>query len=65
MANKNNKNYDILDKILADANIPARQSEQHWVSDPRHPNGGYMIDSQEDFDRLKESTDQIEKYLRS
>ncbi len=66
MSNKSrNTNYDILDKILNDANVPARQGGQEWVSDPRHPNGGYMVYSQEDFDRLKESTDAIEKYLRS
>lgn len=64
MSNKN-KNFDILDKILSDANVPARQEGQQWVPDPKHPNGGYMINGQEDFDRLKESTDAIEKYLRS
>lgn len=66
MSNKSrNTNYDILDKILADANIPTRQGGAEWVSDPNHPNGGYMVYSQENFDRLKKSADDIEKYLRS
>jgi hypothetical protein len=60
-----NTNYDILDKILADAQIPARQAGQQWVPDPNHPDGGYMVSSKEEFDRLIESTDKIEKYLRS
>ena len=48
MSNKSrNTNYDILDKILADANIPTRQGGAEWVSDPNHPDGGYMVYSQE------------------
>jgi hypothetical protein len=66
MSNKNkNKNFDILDKILSDANIPARQGDQQWVVDPNHPDGGYMINSQEDYEQLVKSANDIEKYLRS
>jgi hypothetical protein len=66
MARKgNNSNFDILDKILSDANIAERQGGQQWVVDPNHPNGGYMINSQEDFEQLVKSANDIEKYLRS
>ena len=66
MARKSsNSNFDILDKILSDANIAERQKGQQWVVDSNHPNGGYMINSQEDFDQLVKSTNDIEKYLRS
>jgi len=64
MSNKN-KNFDILDKILSDANVPARQGGGQWVPDPKHPNGGYMINGQEDFEQLVKSANDIEKYLRS
>ena len=58
-------NYDKLDKILADANIPARQGRSKWVPSETHPDGGYMVYSQEEFEQLVKSNDAIERYLRS
>lgn len=65
MSKTRNTNYEILDKILHDADIPERQGGNHWVSDPNHPDGGYMVRSSEEFDRLYKTADDIEKYLRS
>lgn len=64
MSNKN-KNYDILDKLLNDANIPARQGGNEWVTDKNHPDGGYWVRSNEDYQQLKDSADAIERYLSS
>lgn len=64
MSNKN-RNYDILDQILRDADIAERQSSGTWVADSRHPEGGYWVTNRETLEQLRRSTDAIEKYLRS
>ncbi|MBX3012506.1 MAG: hypothetical protein KF832_13405 [Caldilineaceae bacterium] len=64
MGNKSrNSNYDILDKILADSN-PAQRAGFPSVRDDEKVDGTW-ITSQEQFDRLQKSVDDIEKYLRS
>lgn len=65
MSKTRNSNYDILDKILADADIAERQGGQQWVNDPSKPNGGYMVRTKEEFDRIHKQADDIERYLRS
>ncbi len=66
MGNKaSNSNYDILDKILADADRKERNSGNgRWVNDPNHPEGGYVV-SKEQFDQFTQNVNDIEKYLRS
>lgn len=66
MGNKSrNANYDILDKILADAD--RRDSAGRiWVPVPNHPDGGYWADNAQSFGtRSGQGVDDIEKYLRS
>lgn len=64
MGNTRNTNYDILDKILREADIQERQSNGTWVVDEAHPEGHWVV-SRESLDQIRRSTDAIEKYLRS
>lgn len=59
-----NPNYDVLDRILSEADIKERQSNGVFVVDDAHPEGHWVV-SKESFDRLVQSTDAIEEYLRS
>lgn len=62
-SNKGNS-YDVLDKILSDAQIPARQGNADiWVTDPNHPSGGYAV-TPEQWETLQRSVDDIERQLR-
>lgn len=62
-----NKNYQILDKILSDSQ--QGRNEVVWISDPRHPDGGYCVQASEASDSSAQesfkSVDDIERYLRS
>lgn len=56
-----NTNYDILDKILAEADRAGRQAQPG-----RKGNGqGLEVLSKEEFDELYKTMDDLEKYLRS
>lgn len=60
--------YDILDKILAESDKKGRgggSGNDVWVTDDRHPQGGYWITSDSDWQTLDKSVSDIEKYLRS
>lgn len=60
-----NKNYDILDKILQEADRKDALGRT-WINDPRHKDGGYWADSAESFgNRAGQGVSDIEKYLRS
>lgn len=59
-----NPNYEILDKILADADRADRQGNGVWIDDPNHPDGGYIL-TKEAFDRLTSNVNDIERSLRS
>lgn len=61
MSHKKNTNYDILDKILAEADRAGRQAQ------PGRRGNGQGIDvlSKEEFDALYKTVDDLEKYLRS
>ena len=65
--NKNKKNnYDVLDKILEDANIPERGGGKRWYApDPNDPNNGMWITEDYDIADVQRQNDAIEKYLRS
>lgn len=62
-----NTNYDILDKILADADRHPGSGGKVWVPSENHPNRGYWAspeDAAVTWDKLKE-VDKIERYLLS
>lgn len=60
MSNKNrNTNYDVLDKILADADRAEKFGRRDRVS----PNGVEL--TAEELAALDKGIDEIEKYLRS
>jgi hypothetical protein len=65
VSNKN-RQYDILDKILGESQ--ENRNEVVWVSDPRHPQGGYYtqaVDGQPATNDKFQTADDIERYLRS
>lgn len=64
MSHKNNTNYDILDKILAEADQAGRQTQNgRWVD--RGNGQGQWVESKEEFDKLYQAVDDIEKSLRA
>lgn len=65
MSNTRDTNYDLLDKILKDADIRDASTGRTWVHDPRHPQGGYWTDNAESVERIRQQCDALERYLRS
>lgn len=63
---KRKVDYDKLDKILQDADNASRQSGNGvWVTVVGHPDGGFWVTDSARLDTLRQSVDDIEKYLRS
>lgn len=63
MGNKNTStNYDILDKILADSD---KQNRGGGKGNRCQDNNGNWVLTEEELQKLGQSVDDIEKYLRS
>lgn len=63
---KRKVDYDKLEKILRDSDSASRQSGNGvWVTDDCHPEGGFWVTDSATLDTLRQSVDDIEKYLRS
>lgn len=63
----NNKNYDILNKILDDSQKHPGAGGKVWVESKNHPDGGYWADPKDagvSWESLR-AVDEIERYLRS
>lgn len=63
----NRNNYEILERILIENNIPERNGNgKRWIApDPEHPEQGEWVTSDSEWEEVSRSNDAIEKFLRS
>lgn len=58
--------YNKLDQMIRDSDNAGRQSGGGvWVEDRNHPDGGFWVTDNATLDQLRQSVDDIERYLRS